>query len=183
MRSTFLFLSCAASLFVSLAAQAQAPDSQLLAQQTKAMAALSFLDGEWSGPAQAKEPRDVIKMTQTERSGALLDGTIRLIEGRSFDKDGKTIFNAFAVVSYDVPRRKYNITSHASGYATTSELKLTTDGFEWDVPAGPAAKLHFTAVIKDGVWTEVGDYVGADGQPRRTFEMTVKKLRQTSWPK
>jgi hypothetical protein len=121
-------------------------------------------------------------MTQTERSGSLLGGTIRLVEGRSFSADGKTLFNAFAVISYDVRNSRYSITSYASGYTTTAELKVTGTGFEWDVPAGPGAKMHFVAKVQNGTWTEVGDYVGADGKSRRTFEMTVKRVRDTSWP-
>jgi hypothetical protein len=93
--------------------------------------------------AEAKEPQGTIEMTQTERSGNLLGGTVRLVEGRSFDAAGKTLFNAFAVISYDVQRSRYSITSHASGYSTTSELKLTGDGFAWEVPAGPGAKMLF----------------------------------------
>jgi hypothetical protein len=167
---------------LAVPAGAQAPNAALLAEQAKAMAALSFLDGEWAGPAEANEPKGVLRMTQTERSGTLLDGTIRLVEGRSFDKAGKTLFNAFAVISYDVRTSRYLITSHASGYSTTAELKLVPNGFEWDVPAGPNARLHFSAVVKDGLWTEVGDFIGPDGTPRRTFEMKVRRLRATNWP-
>ncbi|HEY0086236.1 MAG TPA: DUF1579 domain-containing protein [Allosphingosinicella sp.] len=176
--------TCAALLAAGAAmpAAAQAPNAELLGAQAKAMATLSFLDGEWAGPAEANEPKGVLRMTQTERSGTLLDGTIRLVEGRSFDKAGKTLFNAFAVISYDVRTSRYMITSHASGYSTTAELKLVPNGFEWDVPAGPSALLHFSATVKDGLWTEVGDFIGPDGTPRRTFEMKVRKLRATTWP-
>jgi hypothetical protein len=167
---------------IAAPAAAQAPNASLLETQAKAMAALSFLDGEWAGPAEAHEPGGLITMTQTERSGSLLDGTIRLVEGRSFDKAGKTLFNAFAVISYDVRTKRYLITSHASGYSTTSEIKLVPNGFEWEVPAGPSAKMHFSAAVKDGLWTEVGDFIGPDGKARRTFEMKVRKLRSTKWP-
>ena len=175
-------LACVACLMSPGVAFAQAPNASLLEKQEIAMRALTFLDGEWAGPAEAREPKGTIRMTQTERSGSLLGGTIRLVEGRSFDAQGKTLFNAFAVISYDVARTRYSITSYASGYATTAELKITNHGFTWDVPAGPAAKMHFVATIKDGVWNEVGDYIGPDGKPRRTFEMTVRKLRTTKWP-
>jgi hypothetical protein len=163
-------------------AAAQAPNAALLQAQKDKMAALNFLDGEWVGPAEAHEPGGLIRMTQTERSGALLDGTVRLVEGRAYDAAGKTLFNAFAVISYDMRAGRYLITSHASGYATSTEMRLTADGFEWEVPAGPQAKLRFKAVVKNGLWTETGDYVGADGKPRRTFEMKVRKVRATKWP-
>jgi hypothetical protein len=163
-------------------AAAQAPNAAMLEAQAKAMAALSFMDGEWAGPAQALEPSGPIKMTQTERSGTLLGGTVRLIEGRAYDDKGATLFNALAVITYDVRTKRYVISSHASGYATTTELTLTSDGFEWAVPAGPNARIQFKAVVQNGVWTEIGNYVGPDGQPRQTFQMTVRKLRPTTWP-
>ena len=172
-------------LFVSVIAgplAAQATNASLLEAQSKAMAALSFLDGEWAGPAEANEPAGVLRMTQTERSGTLLGGTVRLVEGRSFDTSGKTLFNAFAVISYDTRTKRFLITSHASGYTTSTNLKVMANGFEWEVPAGPKATMHFKAVVEGGVWTETGDLVGSDGQPRRTFEMKVRKLRPTSWP-
>jgi hypothetical protein len=161
---------------------AQAPNAGLLAKQEAAMKALAFLDGEWRGLAQAYEPGGVLNMTQTERSGTLLGGTIRLIEGRSFDDDGKTIFNAFAVISYDVPRSRYSITSHASGYSTTAELKVRADGFSWEIPAGPGAKVEFEATVARGIWTEIGHYVGADGTRRKTFDMRVERIGATARP-
>ncbi|MBA3677059.1 MAG: DUF1579 domain-containing protein [Sphingosinicella sp.] len=175
----------ATGLMLAIAATpvaAQAPDRALLRKQKEAMAALAFLDGEWAGPAEAQEPSGLIKMTQTERSGTLLDGTIRLVEGRSYDGAGKTLFNAFAVISYDVRTGHYLITSHASGYAISTQMKVSGHGFEWEIPAGPQAKMHFKAVVENGVWTEVGEYVGPSGKPRRTFHMEVRKLRPTAWP-
>lgn len=164
------------------ATTAQAPNASLLQEQATAMAALNFLDGEWVGTVEIMERSGALKLTQTERSGTLLGGTVRLIEGRAFDAKGNTLFNAFAVISYDTRRDLYSITSHASGYTTTTELKVKPNGFEWEVPAGPAAKVQFAAVVKNGVWTELGHYVGADGKPRRTVEMQVRKLRPSKWP-
>jgi hypothetical protein len=163
-------------------AVAQAPNAALQSKQQAAMKALAFLDGEWAGPAEAHERTGTFKMTQTERVGTLLDGTIRLVEGRAFDVKGKTLFNAFAVISYEVPRSRYVITSYASGYTTTTELKVKPDGFEWEVPAGPSATMQFSAVVKNGTWTEVGDYVGSDGAKKRTFQMTVKRRGTSEWP-
>jgi hypothetical protein len=163
-------------------ALAQAPNAALQAKQYAAMRALSFLDGEWAGPAEAHERTGTLKMTQTERVGTLLDGTVRLVEGRAFDEKGKTLFNAFAVISYDVARSRFVITSYASGYTTTTELKVKPDGFEWTIPAGPGAKMQFSAVVRNGIWTEVGDYVGPDDAKKRTFQMTVKRSGNSKWP-
>lgn len=181
--SRFKYLLVAALFaFSAKSTTAQAPNASLLQEQASAMAALNFMDGEWVGTVEVMERSGGIKLTQTERSGTLLGGTIRLVEGRAFDAKGKTLFNALAIISYDTRRDLYSITSHASGFATTTELKVKPNGFAWEVPAGPGAKVQFEAVVKNGVWTEVGHYVGADGKPRKTVEMRVRKLRPTEWP-
>lgn len=172
----------AATAVTATPALAQAPNAGVLAKQHAAMKALSFLDGEWAGPAEAHERTGTLKMTQTERVGTLLDGTVRLVEGRAFDEKGNTLFNAFAVISYEVSRSRYVITSYASGYTTATELKVKPDGFEWAIPAGPSAKMQFSAVVKNGIWTEVGDYVGPGGAKERTFQMTVKRSGSSKWP-
>lgn len=180
MRLAIVFGSLAFGLMS--AAQAQAPNAALLDTQRQAMSKLAFLDGEWAGPAVSQERTGPLRMTQTERSGTLLEGTVRLVEGRAYDPAGKTLFNALAMISYDARAQKYLITSHASGYATTTELEVRADGFDWAVPAGPGRKMRFKAMIKDGSWTETGELVLPNGSARRTFSMTVKRLRSTSWP-
>lgn len=153
-----------------------------MALQSDAMSKLAFLDGERVGPAQSQERDGVIRMTQTERSGSLLGGTVRLVEGRSYDDSGRTLFNALAVISFDPQGRKHLITSHARGYATTTELNVRSDGFDWEVPAGPGVKMRFHAMVKGGSWSETGDLILPDGKSRRTFDMTVNRLRPSTWP-
>jgi hypothetical protein len=36
--------------------------------------------------------------------------------------------------------------------------------------------MQFAAVVKNGTWTQVGDYVEMDGTKTRTFPMAVKLL-------
>ncbi|MET1112266.1 MAG: hypothetical protein ABWX67_12135 [Allosphingosinicella sp.] len=74
-----------------------------IAAQREAMKPLAFMDGAWRG--RAETDRHPEGFTHTERVGTLLDGTIRLVEGRSYDDKGGTRFNAFAVISYDPARR------------------------------------------------------------------------------
>jgi hypothetical protein len=87
--------------------------------------------------------------------------------GRAYDASGRTIFNAFAVISSDTRSSRFLITSHASGYTTSTELKVTDDGFEWEVPAGPGARMQFKAVVRNGLWTGTGYFAGP-APPRRT---------------
>ena len=42
--------------------------------------------------------------------------------------------------------------------------------------------IRYTAVVKDGVWREVGDRIAPDKEPVRFFEMTLKRVGHTDWP-
>ena len=45
-------------------------------------------------------------ITQTERIGPFLDGSVRVIEGRGYDADGKVAFNSFGTISYNPATRE-----------------------------------------------------------------------------
>ena len=73
------------------------PDSkELIDEQRRAMMPLAIFDGTWRGPATATlaEGRRV-ELTQTERVGGFLGGSLKLIEGKGFAADGSVVFNAF----------------------------------------------------------------------------------------
>jgi hypothetical protein len=104
-----------------------------LAAQREAMKALGFMDGAWRGRAQTERlPAGFI---HTERSGTLLDGTLRIVEGRSYDESGATRFNAFGIISYDSARRAYAMHSYAMGFAGDFPLTVRPDGYSWTQPA------------------------------------------------
>ena len=42
--------------------------------------------------------------------------------------------------------------------------------------------IRYTCVVKDGVWHEVGDRIVPGKEPVRFFEMTLKRVGDTSWP-
>jgi hypothetical protein len=151
--------------------------------RAEAMAKLSYMSGVWRGPASGVG-RDMkpFEVTQTERMGPMLDGDIIVIEGRGYGADGKVAFNAFGIVSWDPTTQEYEIRSYASGYSGTFELKLTADGYIWEIPAGPGAAIRYTATVADDTWREVGDYVAGDAAPQRIFEMNLKRVGDTTWP-
>lgn len=148
-----------------------------------AMAKLSFMRGVWAGPASGTN-RDGshYSVTQTERMGTMLGGDIIVIEGRGYKDDNSTGFNAFAVVSWNPRAEKYEMRSYAQGYAGTFDLRLTSEGYTWEIPAGPGAVVRFTATIKDGNWREVGEYVAEGKPPVQNFEMNLKRVGDTDWP-
>jgi hypothetical protein len=148
-----------------------------------AMAKLGFMRGVWVGPATGTLPSgERYSVTQTERMGPMLGGDIVVLEGRGYREDGSTGFNAFAVVSWDPRGQKYEIRSYAQGHAGTFELKLTADGYTWEVPSGPGAVTRFTATIQGDTWREIGEYAAGGKPPVQTFEMNLRRVGDTDWP-
>lgn len=159
------------------------PDpATLLKAQREAMAPLAFMDGVWRGPAwtilQSGEKHNI---TQTERIGPFLDGTVKVIEGRGYNADGSVGFNAFGTISYNPTNKVYTLHSYAQGNVGDFALNRTGDGYVWEIPAGPMT-IRYTAVIKDGAWREVGDRIMPGKDPIRFFEMNLKRVGDTAWP-
>jgi hypothetical protein len=151
-----------------------------LAAQREAMQALAFLDGVWRGPAQTAEADG--ELVQTERVGTLLDGTVRLVEGRGYDASGETVFNALGIITYDPARRVYSMRSYAMGYAGDYPLTIRPDGFGWSRPAGPGATMRYTATVRDGEWHEIGERITDDAAPVRVLEMRLRRIGASEWP-
>ncbi len=180
----FTSLALAAVLLATpVAVHAQMPASPNgSAAQRAAIDRLDMLDGEWRGEATVHGPDGPVTLTQTERVGSMLGGSIKVIEGRGYTADGSTEFNAMAVVSWDARANRYGFRSWAQGYSGDYAFEVTDDGFRWETPAGPGAKIEYVAVVRDGTWHEVGTWV-ADGQPRRRMiEMRLTRIGDTDWP-
>jgi hypothetical protein len=155
-----------------------------IAAQKEAMKAFDFLDGEWRGPAKTLlSDGSWHTLTQTERVGPMLDGTVKVIEGKGYEADGQVSFNAFAVISYNPDSKAYSMRSYAAGRAGDYAIAPTPTGFTWDIPAGPNMTIHYEATVKDGVWTEVGTRVfKSGGEPVKFIELSVTRLGDTAWP-
>ena len=183
MRKPIALLFSLSMLFSTSIAFAQAPDSAaLLSAQREALVAFSRMDGVWRGPAWTMMSNgEKHHITQTERIGPLLDGTIKLIEGRGYDPDGRTTFNAFGVIAFDPAKRTYTLRAHAQGRYGEFAIKPTADGYAWEIPAGPMT-IRYTATIKDGVLREVGDRIVEGKEPARFFEMALTRVSDSAWP-
>ena len=174
----------AVALVAATPAAAQFVSEADQAERAEAMAKLSFMHGEWVGPASGTDPdRSTYEVTQTERIGPMLGGDILVIEGKGYEEDGSVGFNAFGVISYDTGKDAYEIRSYAMGMAGTFPLTLTlTDtGYVWEIPAGPGT-VRYTATIDGDSFREVGEYVMSNGQAGPTFEMTLNRRGDTDWP-
>jgi len=179
-----LFLVLIVVLGATLTASGQGrPDpATLIAAQREAMAPLAFMDGVWRGPAWTILPSgEKHNITQTERIGPFLDGSIKVSEGRGYNADGTVGFNSFGTISYNPATRIYMLHSYAQGNVGDFVLTRTADGYVWEIPAGPM-RIRYTAVIKDGAWREVGDRIMPGQEPVRFFEMNLKRVGDTNWP-
>jgi len=163
-------------------AQGRPDPAALIAAQKEAMNRMAVMDGEWSGTAWILLPSgDKETITQTERVGPFLEGAVRVIEGRGYAGDGELAFNALGVVSYDPAEQRYSIRSYSQGRSGDFVVTPTADGFQWEIPAGPTT-IRYTAVIKDGTWTETGDRITPGRDPVRFFEMTLSRVGDSAWP-
>ena len=166
----------------SALAQGHADDSALLAAQREAMAPLAIMDGVWRGEASMVMPSgERARITQTERIGSFLGGTVKVIEGRGYRPDGSVGFNALGIVSYDPAKRAYSMRSYAQGRSGDFAFKPRPDGYSWETPV-PGALIRYTATIRDGTLHEVGDRLVPEREPIRFFEMRLQRVGDTDWP-
>ncbi|HEV2738737.1 MAG TPA: hypothetical protein VGU66_09175 [Candidatus Elarobacter sp.] len=180
--AVLIMLCAVASNPPAASAQGQPDSAALIAAQRQAMVRFAYMDGVWRGPAwtilPSGERHDV---TQTERIGPFLDGSVKVLEGRGYNPDGTVGFNAFGVISFQPAQQTYTLRSYALGYSGDFVLAPTPDGYVWQIPAGPMT-IRYTATIRNGTWREVGDRIAPGKDPVRFFEMNLKRVGDTKWP-
>ena len=171
-----------AAAAISTAAQRYEDPARVIAAQREAMKPLAVLDGVSRGPAWSILPSGEKRyVTQTERVGPFLDGSVRVVEGKGYEADGRVGFNSFATISYDTAKKTYNLRSYAMGRTGDFVLTPTADGVIWDIPAGPMIIRH-TVTIKDGVWREVGHHIMPGKDPVQVLEINLKRIGDSDWP-
>lgn len=149
-------------------------------EQRAAMNALDFLDGEWRGQARIG-PQGAMVLVQTERVGDLLGGSVKVVEGRSYDEAGDTAFNALGVISWD-PEDGYSFSTWTSGMRAVYPIEVTANGFSWSHAAGPNGTMSYTATIADGRWRQIGHYSAPGQEPVTVIEMDLERLGDSDWP-
>ena len=144
---------------------------------------LAFMFGQWVGPATGQSQAGSFLITQTERVGPMLEGDIVVIEGRGYSDQEETMFNAFAVVSKTGKDGGWEMRSYAQGRAGTFPFTITDTGYVWSLPAGPNARMVYTATIEGDTWHQIGEYTPDAGAPRQVFEMSLTRTADTDWPR
>lgn len=174
-----LVLTC----YIPCLLQAQDPAAaRLIEAQQIAMKKLDKMDGVWRGPAwTVLSNGEKHHLIQTERVGPFLVGSVKVVEGKGYESDGKSRFNAFGIISYDPARKAYSMRSYAMGRAGDYPLKITDTGYTWEMVFGPVT-IRYTITIKDNEWKEIGERLQKDKDPVQIFEMTLNRVGDTSWP-
>jgi hypothetical protein len=181
MRTVAAALALALAAGTALAQHMPEPEKLIAAQRAK-MAPLKAMDGVWRGPAWTLSPDGTKKhLTQTERIGPFLDGSVKVLEGRGYEPDGRVGFNAFGIVYYDLQKRAYGLRSFAQGRGGDFKFEPTADGYAWEVPF-PGGRVNYVATIRDGKLREVGHTTLEGRPPVQTFEMNLERVGDTDWP-
>ena len=121
-------------------------------------------------------------VVHTERVGLSSAARSRSWREGRYLEDGSVGFNAFGIISFDPASRAYTLHSYAMGHKGDFPLTILPDGYVWEVPAGPGAKIRYTATIGGGKWREVGDRIVGDAAPMRMFEMNLTRVGDSNWP-
>ena len=176
------FALSALAVTASASAQERADPATLVVAQKQAMSVFAAMDGVWRGSAWTLLPSGQKReITQTERIGPFLDGSVKVIEGRGYEADGRATFNAFGIVSYDPASQSFSLRSYALGRTGDFPFRPTADGYAWDIVT-PTATIHYVATIRDGTLREVGDLVAPGRDPVRIFEMNLRRIGDNDWP-
>lgn len=169
-------------LLMPVAVIAQAPSAST-AVQPKAGEDFAFLTGTWTGEAWVQMGDQRYTFQQMERVAAHLDGTILLLEGRGSDSadPGRSLFNAFAVVSWNPKTSGYEIRSYASGQAGTFPAqKMAAQTLRWQFQ-GPQGTTRYTHRIDGDRWIGVGE-TSADGKTwTQTLGMNLTRTGSASF--
>jgi hypothetical protein len=179
---SLLVVAFAGSLTQHVIAQQRPDPAALMAKQRHAVAKLDFLDGTWRGSAVISVATgQKLTLTQTERVGSMLGGSIKIIEGRGYDASGSTVFHAVGVVSLDATTGGLVMRAYADGQSGDFPVAVGENGFSWEIPAGPG-RTRYVATVKDGKWSQVGEFTMPNREPVRVFEMNLTRLGDTQWP-
>ncbi|WP_260484287.1 DUF1579 domain-containing protein [Sphingomicrobium flavum] len=178
-----LVIALATALAVPAAATAQDPQSAaLLAEQTERMKAFEWQEGLWRGDATFQTPNGPFEMVQVERVGPFLGGSVKIVEGRGYDKDtGEAVFNALGIIKWHNELGEYRFHTFAQGRSGVYPVELTETGYNWWIEAGPMT-MRYETTFTDGVWHEVGYRIMGDAEPVQFFEMKLRRVGDNDWP-
>jgi len=141
-----------------------------------ALEKLKFLEGKWKGEATITTAQgETIKIVQTEDVQYKLEGTVMLIEGTGRDAQGKIVFNALAVVSFEPATKIYRIRAWNNGNSVETELKVGKETFEWGFDMGLAKVAHKMSSDEKGRWSGLSEAKTPDGKTVHSIRMLLSR--------
>ena len=178
MKNNILIGVCAGFVSLSAASAQSEPPAQAVKE---AMAKVEWMVGEWEGEGWRADPQgDVHQFNVREVVEPKLGGLILVIEGRGWreGEGGERIENhhAVGIFSFDAYSRQYHFDAFVrEGYQSRSTPEISEGKYTWSHPAGPNAKMQYTAQLTDdGAWLETGAYCRGD-DCQQTFEMRLTR--------
>lgn len=152
----------------------------LLTRHRAAMARLDSLDGLWRGTGWTLLPNgERAIFTQTIRVGSTGDGALKLLEGRSYDGQGRLGAINTEIFSFDPAKSAFSLRTYTQG--TSADVPIVPTGTGFTLEYGPDnAKTRITVVAGSGTWHEVAELLPSGQAPVRVLELTLKKVGPAS---
>ena len=146
--------------------------------ERQAMQKLSFLAGQWRGPVTIYEgPGKPLHLMQTEDVQYKLSGLVMLVEGKSTNAQGQTLFSALATIAYDPASHSYRFRAYHGGQYLDTQLKVQGDGFRWGFGEGPAHIMNSMHLTKAGEWSETTQVTVGSHAPFQSMVMGLRHKR------
>lgn len=162
--------------------RAQSSFDTLLAPHRAAMASLMVLDGVWRGDGWTILPSgEKATFRQTIRVGSTSQGTLKVIEGRSFNTEGKLNANTFEVISFNAATKAYSLRLYTQGNAADVPIVPTSNGFYLEYGDG-SATVRFTVSVNSGRWNEIAERRAPNEAPVRFLQLDLARVSDTDWP-
>ncbi len=177
MPSKRLVAVAALALATPLLAQ---PARDPVAAETAEADAFAWMDGRWRGPARAVTRDGAVSLIQTERSGTMLGGRIRLVEGKGYMADGSVGFNALGVIARTA-EGGYELHSWTLESAGSFPIEVSGTTYAWEIPIAVGI-VRYAGSFDGETWRETGHLVREGQPPVETFRMELRRVDDTDWP-
>jgi hypothetical protein len=145
------------------------------------LSAFDWMEGRWRGEARFLTENGFETFIQTERSGEMLGGRIRVVEGKGYDANGAVVFNAVGIIA-PTSGGGYEMRSWTLEREGSFPIEVEGGKVSWEFPAGPGAIVRYEAALVDGKWVEVGHRIAEGRPPLEIMRMELSRIGDNDWP-
>ena len=147
-----------------------------------AMDKLSWIEGEWTGPAWYQMGPRRMNANQSEKLYRAAGGTVLVIHGFGTASDpgvppNTVVHDAFGVLTWDAASSTYRLRSHvANGSSVETVAEVSDRKIVWGMEIPQYGRMRYTVTLTPaGEWLEIGER-STDGATWTKFmEMTLRK--------